>query len=93
MECSVLLTKIAKNNLLKVPRHIATKLQYWVDAVETYGIVTVRKIPGYHDEPLKGDRKGLRSIRLNKAYRAIYQEIKENEIQIIFVVEVNKHDY
>ena len=27
---------------------------------------------GFHDEPLRGQRHGQRSIRLNRAYRAIY---------------------
>lgn len=37
----------------------------------------MRKIPGYHDEPLKGDLKGLRSIRLSKGYRAYYVVVKD----------------
>ncbi len=36
------------------------------------GLSEVRKVPGYHDEPLKGQRKGQRSIRLSRSYRAIY---------------------
>jgi hypothetical protein len=35
---------------------------YWVDDVEERGLEEVRKIPGWHDEPLKGERKGQRSI-------------------------------
>lgn len=93
MPCSVSLTIRAKNELKKVPPHIAVKLQFWIDAVKTYGISKVRKVPGYHDEPLKGRRKGQRSIRLNKAYRAIYEETKENEINLILIMEVNKHEY
>jgi len=53
----------------------------------------VRKLPGYHDEPLKGDRKGQRSVRLNRAYRAIYEESEDGQLTIITVLEVNKHDY
>lgn len=53
----------------------------------------VRKIPGYHDEPLKGTRTGQRSIRLSKAYRAIYEIDQEGKIEIVKVLEVNKHDY
>jgi toxin HigB-1 len=53
----------------------------------------VRKIPELHDEPLTGDRKGQRSIRLNKAYRAIYLEGQRKELHIISIIEVNKHDY
>jgi toxin HigB-1 len=48
---------------------------------------------GFHDEPLKGDRKGQRSIRLNKAYRAIYTEGQRKEVRIISIIEVNKHEY
>jgi len=53
----------------------------------------VRKISGYHDEPLHGNRIGQRSIRLNKSYRAIYTELDSGEIHFIEIVEVNKHDY
>ncbi len=55
------------------------------------GIHEVRKFKRYHDEPLKGNRVGQRSVRLNRAYRAIYVEL-ESEIEIL-VIEVNKHEY
>jgi proteic killer suppression protein len=61
--------------------------------VELEGIVEVRKISGYHDEPLKGDRHGQRSVRLSKSYRAIYEKRSKGSLNIIDVVEVNKHDY
>ncbi len=57
------------------------------------GLQKIRKIPGFHDEPLKGVRKGQRSIRLNKAYRAIYQLGKSGKIEVVEIIEVNKHDY
>ncbi|MGH1469309.1 MAG: hypothetical protein ACRBBP_10615 [Bdellovibrionales bacterium] len=47
------------------------KLLSWVEAVELKGLRQIRRLSGFHDEPLKGKRKGQRSIRLNKAYRAI----------------------
>lgn len=93
MRCSVDITEDAAHDLAKIPVHIASKLEYWINAVEKYGIEVVRKVRGYHDEPLKGDRKGQRSIRLNKAYRAIYIETKTHEVRLILIVEVNKHDY
>lgn len=65
----------------------------WVDAVETEGLYEIRKILGYHDEPLEGKRKGQRSIRLNKAYRAIYEINEEGIIEFVEVIEVNKHEY
>lgn len=88
----VFATSVAKS-LRKVPAHILLKLRDWTQAVETVGIETVRKAKGYHDEPLKGERLGQRSIRLSKAYRAIYVEKKDGSVRIITVIEVNKHDY
>ena len=75
-----------------LPRHIASKLQLWVDDVEECGLEEVRKIPGYHDEPLRGNRQGERSIRLSRSYRAIYTE-QFDEVEFIRVEEVNKHEY
>ncbi len=97
MITTVRITKRAQKDLRKVPDHIANKLLQWIDDVEKSGLEEVRKVPGYHDEPLKGKREGQRSIRLNRAYRAIY-EIKiddelEVDIEFASVEEVNKHDY
>lgn len=86
------LSRKAIKDLEKVPKFILDKLQTWVEAVEQLGIAEIRKIPGYHDEPLKGNRLGQRSIRLNRSYRAIYV-IKNDKIECIQVVEVNKHEY
>ena len=61
--------------------------------MELQGVWEVRKLPGYHDEPLKGDRRGQRSIRLNRAYRLIYEEDEHGEVLVIAVMEVNKHEY
>jgi proteic killer suppression protein len=47
--------------------------------VEEQGIEEAREIPGYHDEPLRGEREGQRSVRLSRAYRAIYIEFQEEE--------------
>ncbi len=88
----VLLSKKAEKSLEKLPSYIAIKLLSWVDAVQHQGLREVRKIPGYHDEPLKGDRFGERSIRLSKAYRAIYL-VKKDGIEFVEIMEVNKHAY
>mgnify|MGYP000141070082 CR=1 FL=1 len=85
-------TKIRKA-LRKLPSHIVSKLRFWAQDVETYGILQIRKLPGYHDEPLKGKRKGQRSIRLSRSYRAIYTESKKGEIHLITIEEVSKHEY
>lgn len=89
----VVLSKKAKRNLQKIPTHIVTKLYEWVEAVAHDGLLEIRKTPGFHDEPLKGDRKNQRSIRLSRAYRAIYEIGKNNQIEFVEIIEVNKHDY
>jgi len=88
----VLLSKRAAKDLEKVPDHVVLKLSAWKDGVERFGLEEIRKRPGFHDEALKGDRKGQRSIRLSKAYRAIYRIVKEDVI-FVLIEEVNKHDY
>lgn len=87
------LSKLAQKQLKKLPRHIVENLAAWVDDVENVGLFETRKILGYHDEPLKGDREGQRSIRLSKAYRAIYIMKEDKKIEFISVEEVTKHDY
>jgi len=75
-----------------MPNHIQQKLRGWVELVEEEGPEEARKVKGFHDEPLKGKRWGQRSIRLNRAYRAIYVVIKE-KIEFVSVEEVSKHEY
>lgn len=89
---SVEISKQALKQLSKVPAPIVKKLLFWVETVELEGLNEVRKLSGFHDEPLKGKRKGQRSIRLNRAYRAIYT-IKKGKVEFALVQEVNKHEY
>ena len=69
---SVTVAAPALKQLQKLPEHIQIKFFNWQAAVVESGLDAVRRIPGYHDERLKGDRRWQRSTRLNKAYRAIY---------------------
>ncbi len=89
----VKLTKKAEAGLRKLPAHVIDKLYLWVDLIETEGLREARKISAFHDEPLKGKRRGQRSIRLNKAYRAFYIEKAAGGIELVEVIEVNKHEY
>ncbi len=86
------ISKNAIKSLRRVPRPILDKFQSWVEAIELEGLLKVRKLPGFHDEPLKGIRKGQRSVRLNRSYRVIYI-VKGNNIEFIEVLEVNNHEY
>ena len=93
MLAHVILSKEANKSLPKIPKHVVLKLNSWVRLVETRGLAEARKIPGYHDEPLKGDRAGQRSIRLSRSYRAIYTVTAAKMVELVVVEEINKHDY
>jgi len=88
----VIISARARKQVRHTPRHVVTKLMAWVASVENEGIEFVRRIPGFHDEPLKGKRQGERSIRLSRSYRAIYQIVRD-KIEFVSIEEVSKHDY
>ena len=92
METSVELSERAKKQLKKLPQHIVFKFYVWVEFLSEVGLLETRKSKGFHDEPLKGIRKGQRSIRLNKSYRAIYIEVN-GSIELIEILEINNHEY
>jgi proteic killer suppression protein len=87
------LTASLQKKIIKLPPQIQKKFRIWIKQIEIVGLENVRKIKGYHDEPLTGDRLGQRSIRLNIAYRAFYIEISRNKIEIAEVSDINKHKY
>ena len=96
MRYQVTLCKGALRDLEKVPEYIKLKFLSWAKTVEIFGLPQVRLLPGYHDEQLKGQRAGQRSIRLSKAYRAIYVTRIDNGCavtEIVEVQEINKHKY
>ncbi|MEZ4740860.1 MAG: hypothetical protein R3B45_00155 [Bdellovibrionota bacterium] len=88
----ILIEKSAKKGLRNAPCNVRNKFAIWVQLVELRGINEARKIPGFHDEPLLGKRKGQRSIRLNKAWRAIYRE-SSGILNLVTIEEVSKHEY
>ena len=92
MKATVVFESVIKE-LRRMPHFIVRKLNKWARDVEKFGIEEIRKIPGYHDEPLHGQRREQRSIRLSKGYRAIYIEYDEGNIKIISIEEVSKHEY
>jgi proteic killer suppression protein len=88
----VVFTSRASKEMRLAPNYITDKLLNWAREVEIFGLDVVRKHKGYHDEPLKGQRSGERSIRLNRKWRAIYYE-KTNGSRLIYILEVTPHDY
>ena len=66
----VILDKV-RRHLKRLPVHIVRNLQRWALQVEAVGIAEVRKIPGYHDEPLSGARQGATVGETVKALQAV----------------------
>lgn len=85
------ISKKVIKNASKLPLDITENFLDWAALVERTGIREVRKIPGYHDEPLRN--RPDRSVRLNKAYRVFYETGRENGLDFILVVDINNHKY
>ena len=84
--------RAVEKDLVKTPKALVIKFQKWVDDIEKYGLEEVRKVRGWHDHTLKGDRAGQRAIYLNKRWRAVYV-IEGAEAKIVKVIEVHPHEY
>lgn len=89
---NVVLDHDVERKLRRTPGPIVKKLQRWISDVMNRGVDEVRKLPGYHDEPLAGKRRGQRSIRLSRLWRALY-EVKDFPTKFIEVMELTPHDY
>ena len=89
----VVFSERAYRKLEKIPPQVRSKLKLWVAAVEFSGLAEIRRRRGFHDEPLQGVRDGQRSIRLNRAYRAIYTAKRGAELTLVHILEVSKHEY
>ncbi len=83
-------TKQFEKDAQKTPLVIVEKVYKWIRQVETFGLFRVRLSKGLHDEPLKGKRKGQRSVRLNQQWRLIYDQ-KTSEL--LELLEITPHDY
>lgn len=73
------------------PHQVVDKYELWKAIVSRHGPEKLREFPGFHDEHLKGKRKGQRSSRLNLQYRVIYSV--ERDIVTVFVLEITPHNY
>jgi proteic killer suppression protein len=75
----------------KIPVQVLKKYELWKDIVFRHGPDKLREFPGFHDEKLKGSRKGQRSSRLSLHYRVIYEVLRE--IIQVRVIEITPHEY
>lgn len=89
----VKITRRALKELKRTPVYIQEKFRAWLVAVNKAGLAETRKRSGWHDEPLYGDRKGQRSIRLNRQWRALYIIKDDGEIEFVEIFKVIPHDY
>lgn len=87
------ITKRALKELRRAPLYIQEKFRAWLVAVHKVGLIETRKRSGWHDEPLLGDRKGQRSIRLNKQWRAVYLVRADGKVEFVEMIEVMPHAY
>jgi proteic killer suppression protein len=93
MNYIVSFSKLSLKQIDKAPKHIREVIKTWADTVEHFGLPYARLFKGYHDEPLKGQRKKQRSVRLNKQWRLIYSENESTQEIEIYILEVTPHDY
>ena len=75
----------------KIPPQVLKKYELWKGLVFRHGPEILQKFPGFHDEKLKGGRKGQRSSRLNLQYRIIYSV--DGEEITVYVLELTSHKY
>ena len=75
----------------KIPLHVKKKYELWKNLIFRHGPVILKEFPGFHDEKLKGERKGQRSSRLSSQYRVIYSV--EKDIITVYVLEITSHKY
>ena len=87
------LTRRAEKQARRLPEHVRKKLWAWAFLVTEIGLQEVRKIPGFHDEPLVGPRRGTRSVRLSRGYRAMYRVVPDGDVELVSIEEVSKHGY
>jgi mRNA-degrading endonuclease RelE of RelBE toxin-antitoxin system len=75
----------------KLPQQIVKKYELWKNIIFRHGPEKLREFPGFHDEALKGKRRGQRSSRLSLQYRVIYAV--KHDIVTIYVLEITPHQY
>ena len=75
----------------KLPPQVVKKYELWKDLVFRHGPAKLSEFPGFHDEQMKGERKGQRSSRLSLQYRVVYAV--ERGTVTVYVLEIPPHKY
>jgi mRNA-degrading endonuclease YafQ of YafQ-DinJ toxin-antitoxin module len=74
-----------------MPIEALKRYEKWKDIVRVSGPSGLRLIKGFHDEALRGERRGHRSSRLGDQCRVIYR-IESDEV-LVLVIDLTAHDY
>ena len=83
-------SKIEKT-LNKLDKPIKSAYSAWKSILTNNGFDGLRKVKGFHLEKFKGKRKDQYTCRLNRGFRVFFK--KADNVFIITVLEINKHDY
>ena len=75
----------------RLPEQIVKKYELWKNIVFRHGPDKLKEFSGFHDEALKGERKGQRSSRLSLHYRVIYSVVQD--VITVYVLEITPHEY
>ena len=78
--------KLINNN--RLPKAVKDRFKQWATEVEQKGLEEVRRVPGYHDEPIKS-LPGRRSVRVGEGFRACYETFIENGIEVLKVITIS----
>ena len=72
-------------------KSVRKKFFTWTNEVEKKGLEEVRKVGGFHDEPIRS-QPGKRSVRLSEGYRLCYESVTENGVTELVVLAIfNSH--
>ena len=80
-----------KREINNLPTQCKKKYAAFKYISEYSGLSGLRNYPGFKMERLKGELKGIFSIRLNIAYRVLFAVNEEKKL--IEIYEVSKHEY
>lgn len=74
--------KRLEKEIAGAPPQVQENYEFWKNVVRHSGPEGLRELKGFHDEALTGRLRGLRSSRLNKAWRVLYK-IDRDQVTVI----------
>jgi len=80
-----------KKEIINLPIQCKKKYAVFKYISEYSGLKGLSNYPGFKLEQLKGNLKGVYSVRLNIAYRVLF--IVNEEKKMIEIYEISKHEY